>query len=168
MLRLGYQARRSASPPSTPKMRGRVQEMSAATITLQDTINRRAMAGLVLALDVEVVSRRDTKVNHHDHHVYQMVRRSFETASMTWNQLEPSASPVEYVSQWDNALLYGGLDDDEIQFIITSLDKAVARMAGTMSDVIISTAPAKVAAFVQDGFSNMYTGIASSALSAAA
>lgn len=140
--------------------------MSAATITLQDTINRRAIAGLVLALDVEVVSRRDTKVNHHDHHVYQMVRRSFETASMTWNQLEPSASPVEYVSQWDNALLYGGLDDDEIQSIIASLDKAVSRMAGTMSDVIISTAPVMVAASVQDGVSNMYVDLASSALAA--
>ena len=142
--------------------------MSTATITLQDTINRRAMAGLVLALDVEMASRRDTKVNHHDHHVYQMIRRSFETASMTWNQLEPSTSPVEYVSQWDNTLLYGGLDKKDIHSIIDSLDKAVSRMAGTMSDVIISTAPAKVAAFVQDGFSNMYTGIASSALSAAA
>lgn len=138
--------------------------MSAATITLQDTINRRAMAGLVLALDVEVVSRRDTKVNRHDHHMYQMVRRSFETAFMTWSQLEPSVSPVEYVSQWDNALLYGGLDSNDIQSIITSLDKAVSRMAGTMSDVIISTAPAKVAAFVQDGVNSMYTGIASSAL----
>lgn len=140
--------------------------MSAATITLQDTINRRAMAGLVLALDVEVASRRDTKVNHHDHHVYQMVRRSFETASMTWNQLEPSASPVEYVSQWDNALLYGGLDDDEIQFIITSLDKAVARMAGTMSDVIISTAPTRVASSVRDGVTSMYSDVAPSVLAA--
>ena len=167
MLRLGYQARRSASPPSTPKMRGRVQEMSAATITLQDTINRRAMAGLVLALDVEVASRRDTKVNRHDHHVYQMVRRSFETASMTWNQLDLSVSPVEYVSQWDNALLYGGLDSNDIQSIIASLDKAVSRMAGTMSDVIISTAPAMVAASVRDGVSNMYADLASSALSAA-
>lgn len=141
--------------------------MSAATITLQDTINRRAMAGLVLALDVEMASRRDTKVNHHDHHMYQMVRRSFETASLTWNQLEPSVSPVEYVSQWDNALLYGGLDSNEIQSIIDSLDKSVSRMAGTMSDVIISTAPVKVAAFVQDGVNSMYTGIASSALVAA-
>lgn len=140
--------------------------MSAATITLQDTINRRAMAGLVLALDVEVASRRDTKVNHHDHHVYQMVHRSFETASMTWNQLEPSASPVEYVSQWDNALLYGGLDDDEIQFIITSLDKAVSRMAGTMSDVIISTAPTRVASSVRDGVTSMYSDVASSVLAA--
>lgn len=141
--------------------------MSTATITLQDTINRRAMAGLVLALDVEMASRRDTRVNHHDHHVYQMVRRSFEAASMTWSQLEPSVSPVEYVSQWDNTLLYGGLDDDEIQFIITSLDKAVSRMAGTMSDVIISTAPAMVATSVQNGVSNMYADLASSALSAA-
>lgn len=141
--------------------------MSTATITLQDTINRRAMAGLVVALDVEVASRRDTKVNHHDHHMYQMIRRSFETASMTWNQLEPSVSPVEYVSQWDNALLYGGLDSNEIQSIIASLNKAVSRMAGTMSDVIISTAPAKVAASVQDGVSSMCTGIASSTLAAA-
>ena len=141
--------------------------MSAATITLQDTINRRAMAGLVLALDVEVAARRDTKVNRHDHHMYQMVRRSFETAFMTWSQLEPSVSPVEYVSQWDNALLYGGLDSNEIQSVIASLDKAVSRMAGPMSDVIISTAPAKVAAFVQDGVNSMYTGIASSALVAA-
>lgn len=140
--------------------------MSAATITLQDAINRRAMAGLVLALDVEVVSRRDTKVNPHDHHVYQMVRRSFETASLTWNQLEPSVSPVEYVSQWDNALLYGGLDSKDIQSIIASLDKAVSRMAGTMSDVIISTAPVMVAASVQDGVSNMYVDLASSALAA--
>ena len=139
----------------------------SASITLQDTINRRAMAGLVLALDVEVVSRRDTKVNPHDHHVYQMVRRSFETASMTWNQLEPSVSPVEYVSQWDNALLYGGLDSNDIQSIIDSLDKAVSRMAGTMSDVIISTAPAKVAASVQNGVNNMYTDLASSALATA-
>lgn len=141
--------------------------MSAATITLQDTINRRAMAGLVLALDVEMASRRDTKVNHHDHHMYQLVRRSFETASMTWSQLEPSVSPVEYVSQWDNALLYGGLDSNEIQSIIDSLDKAVSRMAGTMSDVIISTAPAMVTVSVQDGVSNMYTDLASSALAAA-
>lgn len=141
--------------------------MSTATITLQDTINRRAMAGLVLALDVEVAARRDTKVNRHDHHMYQMVRRSFETASMTWNQLEPSVSPVEYVSQWDNALLYGGLDSNDIQSIITSLDKAVSRMAGTMSDVIISTAPAMVATSVQNGVSNMYADLASSALSAA-
>lgn len=141
--------------------------MSAATITLQDTINRRAMAGLVLALDVEVAARRDTKVNRHDHHVYQMVRRSFETAFMTWSQLEPSVSPVEYVSQWDNALLYGGLDSNDIQSVIASLDKAVSRMAGTMSDVIISTAPAKVAAFVQDGVNSMYADLASSALSAA-
>lgn len=141
--------------------------MSTATITLQDTINRRAMAGLVLALDVEVASRRDTKVNRHDHHVYQMVRRSFETASMTWNQLDLSVSPVEYVSQWDNALLYGGLDSNDIQSIIASLDKAVSRMAGTMSDVIISTAPAMVAASVRDGVSNMYADLASSALSAA-
>jgi hypothetical protein len=141
--------------------------MSTASITLQDTINRRAMAGLVLALDVEVAARRDTKVNRHDHHMYQMVRRSFETAFMTWSQLEPSVSPVEYVSQWDNALLYGGLDSNEIQSVIASLDKAVSRMAGTMSDVIISTAPAKVAAFVQDGVNSMYTGIASSALVAA-
>jgi hypothetical protein len=149
-------------------MRGRVQEMSTtATITLQDTINRRAMAGLVVALDVEVASRRDTKVNHHDHHVYQLVRRSFETASLTWNQLEPSVSPVEYVSQWDNALLYGGLDNDEVQSIIASLNKAVSRMAGTMSDVIISTAPAKVAAPIRDGVNSMYSGIASSALAAA-
>jgi len=125
------------------------------------------MAGLVLALDVEVAARRDTKVNRHDHHMYQMVRRSFETAFMTWSQLEPSVSPVEYVSQWDNALLYGGLDSNEIQSVIASLDKAVSRMAGTMSDVIISTAPAKVAAFVQDGVNSMYTGIASSALVAA-
>lgn len=141
--------------------------MSAATITLQDTINRRAMAGLVLALDVEVASRRDTKVNHHDHHVYQMVRRSFETASLTWSQLEPSTSPVEYVSQWDNALLYGGLDSKDIQSIIASLDNAVSRMAGTMSDVIISTAPAMVTASVQDDVSSMYTDLASSALAAA-
>lgn len=141
--------------------------MSTATITLQDTINRRAMAGLVVALDVEMASRRDTKVNHHDHHVYQMVRRSFETASMTWNQLDLSVSPVEYVSQWDNALLYGGLDSNDIQSIIASLDKAVSRMAGTMSDVIISTAPAMVAASVRDGVSNMYADLASSALSAA-
>lgn len=141
--------------------------MSTASITLQDTINRRAIAGLVLALDVEVAARRDTKVNRHDHHMYQMVRRSFETAFMTWSQLEPSVSPVEYVSQWDNALLYGGLDSNEIQSVIASLDKAVSRMAGTMSDVIISTAPAKVAAFVQDGVNSMYTGIASSALVAA-
>jgi hypothetical protein len=147
-------------------MRGRVQEMSAATITLQDTINRRAMAGLVLALDVEMASRRDTKVNHHDYHVYQMVHRSFEAASMTWYQLEPSVSPVEYVSQWDNALLYGGLDSKDIQSIIASLDKAVSRMAGTMSDVIISTAPVMVAASVQDGVSNMYVDLASSALAA--
>lgn len=138
--------------------------MSAATITLQDTINRRAMAGLVLALDVEVAARRDTKVNRHDHHMYQMVRRSFETAFMTWSQLEPSVSPVEYVSQWDNALLYGGLDSNDIQSIITSLDKAVSRMAGTMSDVIISTAPAKVASSTREGVNNMYSGIASSAL----
>lgn len=141
--------------------------MSAATITLQDTINRRAMAGLVLVLDVEMASRRDTKVNHHDHHVYQMVRRSFETASMTWNQLEPSTSPVEYVSQWDNALLYGGLDSNDIHSILDSLDKAVSRMAGTMSDVIISTAPAMVTVSVQNGVSNMYTDLASSALAAA-
>ena len=141
--------------------------MSTASITLQDTINRRAMAGLVLALDVEVVSRRDTKVNPHDHHVYQMVRRSFETASLTWNQLEPSTSPVEYVSQWDNALLYGGLDSNDIHSIIDFLDKAVSRMAGTMSDIIISTAPAMVAASVQDGVSSMYTNLASSALAAA-
>jgi hypothetical protein len=136
--------------------------MSTATITLQDTINRRAMAGLALALDVEVASRRDTKVNRHDHHVYQMVRRSFETASLTWSQLEPSTSPVEYVSQWDNALLYGGLDSKDIQSIIASLDKAVSRMAGTMSDVIISTTPAKVASSVRDGVNSMYSGIASS------
>jgi hypothetical protein len=141
--------------------------MSTATITLQDTINRRAMAGLVLALDVEMASRRDTKVNHHDHHVYQMVRRSFEIASVTWDQLEPSISPVEYVSQWDNALLYGGLDSNDIQSIVASLDKAVSRMAGTMSDVIISTAPAMVAASVRNGVSNMYTDLASSALAAA-
>ena len=141
--------------------------MSTATITLQDTINRRAMAGLVLALDVEVAARRDTKVNRHDHHMYQMVRRSFETASMTWNQLEPSVSPVEYVSQWDNALLYGGLDINDIQSIIASLDKAVSMMAGTMSDVIISTAPAMVAASVQDGVTSMYSGIASSSALAA-
>jgi len=141
--------------------------MSTATITLQDTINRRAMAGLVLAIDVEVAARRDTKVNRHDHHMYQMVRRSFETASMTWNQLEPSVSPVEYVSQWDNALLYGGLDSNDIQSIIASLDKAVSRMAGTMSDVIISTAPAMVATSVQNGVSNMYTDLASSALATA-
>ena len=138
--------------------------MSTATITLQDTINRRAMAGLVLALDAEVASRRDTKVNHHDHHMYQMVRRSFETAFMTWNQLESSVSPVEYVSQWDNTLLYGGLNDDEVQSIITSLDKAVSRMAGTMSDVIISTAPARVATSTREGVNNMYSGIVSSAL----
>lgn len=141
--------------------------MSTVTITLQDTINRRAMAGLVLALDVEMASRRDTKVNHHDHHMYQMVRRSFETASLTWNQLEPSTSPVEYVSQWDNALLYGGLDSNDIHSIIDFLDKAVSRMAGTMSDIIISTAPAMVAASVQDGVSSMYTNLASSALAAA-
>ena len=141
--------------------------MSTVTITLHDTINRRAMAGLVLALDVEMASRRDTKVNHHDHHVYQMVRRSFETASMTWNQLEPSTSPVEYVSQWDNALLYGGLDSNDIHSIIDSLDKAVTRMAGTMSDVIISTAPAMVATSVHNGVSNMYTDLASSALDTA-
>lgn len=141
--------------------------MSTATITLQDTINRRAMAGLVLALDVEMASRRDTKVNHHDHHVYQMVRRSFETASMTWNQLEPSTSPVEYVSHWDNSLLHGGLDSNDIQSIITSLDKAVSRMAGTMSDVIISTAPAKIAASVQDGVSNMYADLVSNSMAAA-
>lgn len=141
--------------------------MSTATITLQDTINRRAMAGLVLALDVEMASRRDTRVNHHDHHVYQMVRRSFETASLTWNQLEPSVSPVEYVSQWDNALLYGGLNDDEVQSIITSLDKAVSRMAGTMSSVIISTASARVAAPVRGGVSNMYSELVSGALAAA-
>ena len=141
--------------------------MSTATITLQDTINRRAMAGLVLALDVEVASRRDTRVNHHDHHLYQMVRRSFETASMTWSQLEPSISPVEYVSQWDNALLYGGLDSNDIQSIVASLDKAVSRMAGTMSDIIISTAPAMVAASVQNGVSSMYTDLASSALATA-
>ena len=140
---------------------------TTATITLQDTINRRAMAGLVVALDVEMASRRDTKVNHHDHHVYQMVRRSFETASMTWNQLEPSTSPVEYVSQWDNALLYGGLDSNDIHSIIDSLDKAVSRMAGTMSDVIISTVPAMVAASVQNGVSSMYTDLASSALATA-
>lgn len=139
--------------------------MSAATITLQDTINRRAMAGLVLALDVEVAARRDTRVNSHDHRVYQMVCRSFETASMTWDQLEPSVSPVEYVSQWDNALLYGGLDSNDIQSIIASLDKAVSRMAGTMSDVIISTTPAiMIAASVQDGVSSMYSDVASSAL----
>ena len=138
--------------------------MSAATIKIQDTINRRAMAGLVLALDVEMASRRDTRVNSHDHCVYQMVRRSFETASLTWSQLEPSTSPVEYVSQWDNALLYGGLDSNDIQSIITSLDKAVSRMAGTMSDVIISTAPAKVASSTREGVNNMYSGIASSAL----
>lgn len=142
--------------------------MSTATITLQDTINRRAMAGLVLALDVEVASRRDTRVNHHDHHVYQMVCRSFETASLTWNQLEPSVSPVEYVSQWDNALLYGGLDDYKIQSIITSLDKSVSRMAGTMSDVIISTAPARVASSVRDGVTSMYSGIAFSSVMASA
>lgn len=141
--------------------------MSTASTTLQDTINRRAMAGLVLALDVEVASRRDTRVNHHDHHVYQLVRRSFETASLTWNQLDPSVSPVEYVSQWDNALLYGGLDDYKIQSIIASLDKAVSRMAGTMSDVIISTAPARVAPSVRDVVTSMYSGIASSALAAA-
>lgn len=140
---------------------------TTATITLQDTINRRAMAGLVVALDVEMASRRDTKVNHHDHHVYQMVRRSFETASVTWDQLEPSVSPVEYVSQWDNTLLYGGLDSNDIHSIIASLDKAVSRMAGTMSDVIISTAPAMVATSVQNGVSNMYADLASSALSAA-
>jgi len=125
------------------------------------------MAGLVLALDVEVASRRDTRVNHHDHHLYQMVRRSFETASMTWSQLEPSISPVEYVSQWDNALLYGGLDSNDIQSIVASLDKAVSRMAGTMSDIIISTAPAMVAASVQNGVSSMYTDLASSALATA-
>lgn len=141
--------------------------MSTVTITLQDTINRRAMAGLVLALDVEMASRRDTKVNHHDHHMYQMVRRSFETASLTWNQLEPSTSPVEYVSQWDNALLYGGLDSNDIHSIIDFLDKAVSRMAGTMSDIIISTAPAMVAASVQNSVSSMYTDLASSALATA-
>lgn len=140
--------------------------MSTATITLQDTINRRAMAGLVLALDVEMASRRDTRVNSHDHCVYQMVRRSFETASLTWNQLDLSVSPVEYVSQWDNALLYGGLDSNDIQSIIASLDKAVSRMAGTMSDVIISTAPVMVATSIQDGVSNMYVDLASSALAA--
>lgn len=141
--------------------------MSTATITLQDTINRRAMAGLVLALDVEVASRRDTKVNHHDHSMYQMVRRSFEAAALTWSQLEPDVSPVEYVSQWDNVLLYGGLDNDEVQSIITSLEKAVSRMAGTMSSVIISTAPARVAAPVQDGVSSMYSELVSGALAAA-
>lgn len=141
--------------------------MSTATITLQDTINRRAMAGLVLALDVEMASRRDTKVNHHDRRMYQMVRRSFETASLTWSQLEPSVSPVEYVSQWDNTLLYGGLDSNDIQSIIDSLDKAVSRMSGTMSDVIISTAPAKIAASVQDGVSNMYANLVSNSMAAA-
>ncbi len=138
--------------------------MSTATITLQDTINRRAMAGLVFALDVEVASRRDTGVSSYDHHMYQMIRRSFETASLTWSQLEPSVSPVEYISQWDNALFHGGLGDDEVQSIITSLDKAVSRMAGTMSDVIISTAPARVATSIREGVNNMYFGIASSAL----
>lgn len=67
---------------------------------LNHTVNRRAMAGIIVALSVEIAARRDTSISRHDRHVLALLVNTYGAYMDAWQQME-SIEPLEYVEAWD-------------------------------------------------------------------
>lgn len=105
---------------------------------LNHTINRRAMAGIIVALSVEIAARRDTSVSRHDRHVLALLVNTYGAYMDAWQQME-SIEPLEYVEAWDAQA--AGLWSWGRFKVRHSVTRATSRMSESLADMFTYARP---------------------------
>lgn len=105
---------------------------------LNHTINRRAMAGIIVSLSVEIAARRDTSVNRHDRHVLALLVNTYGAYMDAWQQME-SIEPLEYVEAWDAQT--AGLRSWGRFKVRHSVTRATSRMSESLADMFTYARP---------------------------
>ena len=105
---------------------------------LNHTINRRAMAGIVVALSVEIAARRDTSISRHDRHVLALLMNTYGAYMDAWQQME-GIEPLEYVEAWDAQA--AGLRSWGRFKVRHSVTRATSRMSESLADMFTYARP---------------------------
>ena len=129
---------------------------------LNHTINRRAMAGIIVALSVEIAARRDTSVNRHDRHVLALLVNTYGAYMDAWQQME-SIEPLEYVEAWDAQA--AGLRSWGRFKVRHSVTRATSRMSESLADMFTYARPG-ITVHERNDFRGVYRRAASVAVAA--
>lgn len=119
---------------------------------LNHTINRRAMAGIIVSLSVEIAARRDTSVNRHDRHVLALLVNTYGAYMDAWQQME-SIEPLEYVEAWDAQA--AGLWSWGRFKVRHSVARATSRMSESLADMFTYARP-NITAHERNDFRGAY------------
>lgn len=119
---------------------------------LNHTINRRAMAGIIVALSVEIAARRDTSVSRHDRHVLALLVNTYGAYMDAWQQME-NIEPLEYVEAWDAQA--AGLRSWGRFKVRHSVTRATSRMSESLADMFTYARP-NITAHERNDFRGVY------------
>ena len=105
---------------------------------LNRTINRRVMAGIIVALSVEIAARRDTSINRNDRHVLALLMNTYGAYMDAWQQME-NIEPLKYVEAWDAQA--AGLRPWRRFKVRHSVTRATSRMSESLADMFTYARP---------------------------
>lgn len=123
---------------------------------LNHTINRRAMAGIIVALSVEIAARRDTSINRYDRHVLALLVNTYGAYMDAWQQME-GIDPLEYVEAWDAQA--AGLRSWGRFKVRHSVARATSRMSESLADMFTYARP-NITAHERNDFRGAYRQVA--------